>query len=167
MKSYRVTQDIHPIMAFQEGATGLSGGHGYGFYSEDFLFPGYAAFQATTHNEYGGAAATYGWIYVLNAVVDRDAAKQYFAVVGDQAPSGYIPGDIVQGTGANSKILRTTPDGTWHVVNAATTADVLIVTNAGVATLPLYAGTGSRPAYFTASGQLEAGTLSGGVVTCP
>lgn len=81
----------------------------------------------------------------------RDMA--YIQMYVDGSPgAGSMPGGIS---------FSTTPSGTVAPVNR------MFINNSGVINISNIAGTGSRPVCVTAAGNLEAGSLSAGLVTCP
>lgn len=129
------TLSLHAIPGFLEGAGGVAGETGYGFYTDARKGEMFSAFHADTYNEYRGPAGSYGYRNAFTAGRDRDPAGIYFQIVGDRSPPSMRPGDVIQGSGANRKILRTDAGGTFRVRNASDTADLLSVGEDGVVTV--------------------------------
>jgi hypothetical protein len=150
--------DIHTLSPLMESSNGVSGGSGYGTYTESFHGTNYAGF-------YAGATPsvdpTTGFRYAFIAASDRSTAGQYFRITGNRVSGLSQPGDIVQGVPETSKTIRNS-NGTLQVRNTADNATLLSITDAGVVTMPSDpAWTSYTPTLGCGSGTLKSASAIG------
>ncbi len=131
-----ITQDMHMVIGLNEAAAGVSGGAGYGFFTDSRLNQTYAAYYADTFNQYSGGAGTYGWKSLIVGSHDRSAANEYFRVRGDQVTGVQVPGDIIQGPSGGQTTIRTDASGNWVLRNNGDTITNFFITPLGGVNIP-------------------------------
>lgn len=122
-----ILNDVHSIAPFLEGASGVSGGIGYGFYTESFTATNYAGVYVGNNLANDPNAK---WTYAFVAANARTLAGQYFRVVGDAVTGAGVAGDIIMGVNGATKTIRNLA-GVLQVRNAADNATLFQISDTG------------------------------------